>query len=133
MRVLLADEDVQAQATHREYLTQFGFEILEAGTVEGALEHLVSFEVDVLVIDIGLAKACDWQIIEYARKELKRSTLDLPIIVLSEVEGVDLQLDYLRHAVNDWLGKPVKPLARLLARIWILLGEKGRADAIDQH
>jgi len=133
MRVLLVDEDVQSQAIHREYLTRYGFQILEAGTVEGALEHLVSFEVDVLVIDIGLARACNWQVIEYARKELKRSTLDLPIIVLSEVEGIDLQLDYMRHAVNDWLGKPVKPLARMLARIWILLGEKGQADAIDQH
>lgn len=133
MRVLLVDEDAQAQVVHREYLSRYGFQILEAATVEGALEHLVSFEVDVLVIDIGLAKACNWQVIEYARKELKRSTLDLPIIVLSGVEGVDIQLDYLRHDVNDWLGKPVKPLARLLARIWTLLGEKGQADAVDQH
>lgn len=132
MLVLLVERDEETKAQYRDYLSRYQFQILEAATVEGALEHLVNFEVDVMVAEVSLARANNWQLIDYVRKELKRSQVDLPIIVLSEIEGVDLQLDYMRCGVNDWLGKPIKPLARLLARIWILLGEKGKADAVDQ-
>lgn len=133
MLVLLVERDEEAKAQYREYLSRYQFQILEAATAEGALEHLVNFEVDVMVVDLALARENNWQLIEYVRKELKRDPISLPIIVISEIEGVDLQLDYMRCGVNDWLGKPIKPLARLLARIWILLGEKGQADAVDQH
>ncbi len=133
MRVLIADHDVEAKQRYRAYLEQHHFEILEAGTVEGALEHLVNFQVDLLLVDLGLARENQWQLIDYIRKDLHHGPIDLPIIILSKIEGVDLQLDYMRHGVNDWLGEPIQPLARLLARIWILLGEKGKADAaIDQ-
>jgi len=132
MLVLLVERDEETKAQYRDYLSRYNFQILEAATAEGALEHLVSFEVDMLVVELSLARDNNWQLVDYIRKELKKSQIDLPIIVLSGIDGVDLQLDYLRHGVNDWLEKPVKPLARLLARIWILLGEKGKADAVDQ-
>lgn len=133
MLVLLVGHDEQAKATYREYLSRFHLEILEAATVEGALEHLVNFEIDILVIELALVRENKWQLAEYVRKELNKSQTDLPIIVLSPIDSLDLQLDYIRYRINDWLGQPVKPLARLLARIWILLGEKGQADAVDQH
>jgi CheY-like chemotaxis protein len=63
-----------------------------------------------------------WQFLDYVRKDLCLDELKLPVIVMSAVESVDLDMEYMRHRANDWLVKPIQPLGKLAHKIMALLG-----------
>jgi len=134
--ILLVDDDRTILAMYGDFLESKGFAVIRANDGEKALERLTDApgSVDLVVTDIMMARMDGWQLLTYIRKELGLNEIDLPVIVMSAVEGVDLQVEYIRHKANDWITKPVRPMARLVAKARALLGldagnsEKGNSD-----
>jgi len=69
-----------------------------------------------------MARMSGWALLDYLRGELKYDEIQLPVIVMSAVESVDLDMEYMRHRANDWLIKPILPMAKMVHKIRALLG-----------
>jgi len=126
-KILLVDDDRIILAMYGDYLKKKGFEVFEEQSGEDALARIIeSDDIDLVVTDIMMARMNGWQFLDYIRNELGFDEVKLPVIVMSAVESVDLDMEYIRHRANDWIEKPIKPLAKLLEKINTLLGvEKG--------
>ena len=114
-RVLVVEDDEDiAQALQRSLRLE-GYEVRLAGDGEAALRTAITFQPDLVVLDLGLPKLDG---IEVARRLRARD--DVPILVLTARDAVDARVEGLDSGADDYL---VKPFERdeLLARLRALL------------
>ena len=122
--VLLIDDDRTILAIYSDALREAGFEVMLAESAEDGLAKVIEQreQIDVVIVDIMLVKMNGWQFLDYVRKDLNLDEISFPVIVMSAVESVDLDMEYMRHHANDWVIKPVQPLAKLVHKVKALLG-----------
>lgn len=122
--ILLVDDDQVILAMYGDFLSKHGFRVLTAATGEEGLATLIEGRgnIDLVITDVMMARMDGWEFLEYIRKELKLDERTLPVIVMSAVESIDLEMDYIRHRANDWVTKPVRPMAKLAEKVRALLG-----------
>ncbi len=121
-RILVVDDDLMIREMFSDYLTKNGFEVDTAQSAEDGLALIIRDQPDLVIIDIMMARMNGWQMLDYIRKEMDLDELNLPVIVMSSVIGLELEMDYMRHRANDWIEKPVKPMSILLHKIKTVLG-----------
>lgn len=122
--ILLVDDDRTILAMYGDFLEKKGFRVFREQCGEDALARIIENPeiVDIIVTDIMMARMDGWQLLDYIRKEMKLDEVALPVIVMSAVESVELDMEYIRHRANDWVVKPVQPMERLVTKIRALLG-----------
>jgi two-component system response regulator MprA len=114
-RVLVVEDDEDiAQALQRSLRLE-GYEVRLAGDGEAALQTAVTFQPDLVVLDLGLPKLDG---IEVARRLRARD--DVPILVLTARDAVDARVEGLDSGADDYLVKPFER-QELLARLRALL------------
>ena len=126
-RILIADTDRPMLHDFAEYLQENGFSPITTQSTVGALTQLIEARpsIDLFLVDLEIAKAGDWHLIRYIRRTLAITPVQLPIVVFTSVLGVDIEMTFMREEINDWLEKPICPLALLLPKIRALLGQEG--------
>lgn len=124
VRVLVIDDDRTVLAMISDYLTKrAGMDVITAESGEDGLALLIEDgTIDLVVTDIMMARMSGWALLDYIREELGMDEINMPVIVMSAVESVDLDMEYMRHRANDWISKPIKPMAKLVHKIRKLLG-----------
>lgn len=121
--ILLVDDDRATLRMYADYLREQGFSVYEEQSGEEALARIIeSRNVDLMVTDIMMARMNGWELLDYIRKDMNLDEAALPVVVMSAVESIDLEMDYMRHRANDWVTKPIKPLAKLADKVRALLG-----------
>jgi DNA-binding response OmpR family regulator len=125
--VLLIDDDRTILVMYADFLRKHGFVVFSAQSAEEGLALLIEHQdaINIVVTDIMMARMNGWQFLDYVRKDMGLGELEMPVIVMSAVESVDLDMEYMRHRANDWVTKPVKPMVKLVHKIWALLGVAG--------
>jgi len=114
-RVLVVEDDEDiAQALQRSLRLE-GYEVRLAGDGEAALRTAITFQPDLVVLDLGLPKLDG---IEVARRLRARD--DVPILVLTARDAVDARVEGLDSGADDYLVKPFER-QELLARLRALL------------
>jgi two-component system response regulator MprA len=114
-RVLVVEDDEDiAQALQRSLRLE-GYEVRLAGDGEAALQTAITFQPDLVVLDLGLPKLDG---IEVARRLRARD--DVPILVLTARDAVDARVEGLDSGADDYLVKPFER-QELLARLRALL------------
>jgi CheY-like chemotaxis protein len=126
--VLIVDDDESTLRLISAYVKAHGFRVYTDKSAEDAITRLKrdSGKIDIMVTDIMMARMSGWDLLNFLRKELKVSELEMPVIVMSAVDGIDLRMEHMRHGANDWIDKPIKPLDRLVHKIQALLGLEAR-------
>lgn len=76
---------------------------------------------ELLITDILMAKMSGWELIREIRKEKPNS--DLPILVVSAVDAVDLRYNSARYGASNWLTKPFKP-SQFVKTVFDLIGDR---------
>jgi two-component system KDP operon response regulator KdpE len=102
VRVLVVDDEQAIRRFLRSTLTAHGYHVAEAAAGEEALETVVAFRPDLLILDLGLP---DIDGIEVIRR-LRDWTKMLPIIVLSVREHEQDKIAALDAGADDYLTKP---------------------------
>ena len=110
-KILVCDDDKDIVEAIDIYLTQEGYQVLEAYNGEEAIKVLKEEEVDLLIIDVMMPR------LDGIRATLKiREEMSLPIIILSaKSEDADKILG-LNIGADDYVTKPFNPL-ELVARV----------------
>jgi two-component system, OmpR family, KDP operon response regulator KdpE len=110
-RVLVVDDDPQILRAVRTSLQGHSYDVLTAGNGETALDLLPDASVDLVVLDLGLPGIHGHEVIERIR-----SWSEVPIIVLSVMDGQRDKVEAFEAGADDYVTKPFG-MPELLARM----------------
>lgn len=114
-KVLIVDDDAKLRKLLREYLEDYGFQVLTLEDGLSVLETLKTESPDIVILDIMLPKKDGLEVLKEIRTEF-----DVPVIMLT-AKGEDAdRIVGLELGADDYLPKPFNP-RELLARIRAVL------------
>lgn len=117
IRILLVEDDEALRRILAGHLRRHGYEVVEADSAEGAMEHLDSALPPALVLlDINLPGGTGWDVL---RSPVMRAAGRPPVVVASAVTVSPRHLA--EFGVEGYLPKPF-PLETLLQTVERLLG-----------
>ena len=122
-KILVVDDESRMRKLVRDFLTKQGFEVLEAGDGEAALDIFYKDkEIALLILDVMMPKMDGWQVCREIRSHSK-----VPIIMLTargderdELLGFELGWD-------EYISKPFSPKI-LVARVEAILRRTSQTD-----
>jgi two-component system KDP operon response regulator KdpE len=120
-RVLVVDDERQILRALKVILREAGYEVIEAATMEEALDRAAVRPPDAAIIDLMLP---DGSGIELSRR--LREWTSMPILVLSAVGEEDAKVEALEAGADDYVTKPFGP-RELVARLGAALRRVGDA------
>lgn len=126
-RILVVEDDKQIQNFIGYSLENAGFPYTAVSTGEGALNHLVSEPVELMLLDLGLPDLDGMEIIRKVREWSQ-----LPIIVVSARDQDREKVAALDMGADDYLTKPFSAV-ELLARIRVAIRHLYRQGAGDEQ
>jgi len=125
MRVLFAEDDEAVGRATVASLTAAGFVVDLVERRDDALHALKTNRYDVAVFDILLADGSGLDVLAEAR----RSSLDLPVLLLTALGSVDDRVTGLNAGADDYLVKPFS-IDELIARLRALQRRLGTSVAM---
>lgn len=112
--VLVVDDDPALRDLFSVALGRAGYEVLVAPDGRSALDILGTFQVDIIVCDIGLPGMSGLDVVRALRSQ--PATRTLPVILVTGTSGHDSLVSGLEAGADDFLSKPVR-LDELVARV----------------
>ena len=116
-RILVVEDDLDIQELLQNFLQEMGYEVDIAGDGVEALSIFVDGKYDLILLDIMLPKIDGYGVCELVRKQS-----DVPIIMLTALNGEDDQIKGLDLQVDDYITKPfsmpilIRKIAAVLRR-----------------
>jgi two-component system KDP operon response regulator KdpE len=120
-RVLVVDDERQILRALKVILRDAGYDVVEATTVEEALDRAAVRPPDAAIIDLVLP---DGSGVDLCRRMREWSTM--PILVLSAVGEEDAKVEALEAGADDYVTKPFGP-RELVARLGAAMRRVGDA------
>ena len=114
-QILIVEDDSQIRNFICYSLKQEGFSYITAGTAQGALSTLVTEQVDLMLLDLGLPDFDGMEVIKKVRE-----WSEMPIIVVSARDQDKEKASALDNGADDYLTKPFSSM-ELLARIRVAI------------
>ncbi len=122
-RILVVDDEVEILRALQRSLTAHGFDVLTATTGEDALEAIVHYRPDLMLLDLGLPGISG---LEVCRRV--RSQSNLPIIVLSVKDTERDKVLALDLGADDYVSKPFG-MNEVLARVRVALRHAAQVES----
>ncbi len=123
-KIMIVDDDVRIRDLLRRYLTQEGFEVLQAEDGKSLTRLLLRETVDLIVLDLMMPGEDGLSIC----RRLRAANDHTPIIMLT-AKGADVdRIVGLEVGADDYLGKPFNP-RELLARVHAVLRRRPVQEA----
>jgi two-component system phosphate regulon response regulator OmpR len=114
-KVLIVDDDSKLRKLLREYLEDYGFEVLDLSDGLSVVKTLREESPDIIILDVMMPKKDGIEVLKEVRTEF-----DVPVIMLT-AKGDDAdRIVGLELGADDYLPKPFNP-RELLARIKAVL------------
>ena len=116
-RILVVEDDLDIQELLQNFLQEMGYEVDIAGDGVEALSIFIDGKYDLILLDIMLPKIDGYGVCELIRKQS-----DVPIIMLTALNGEDDQIKGLDLQVDDYITKPfsmpilIRKIAAVLRR-----------------
>ena len=114
-QILVVEDDSQIRNFICYSLKQEGFSYITAGTAQGALSTLVTEQVDLMLLDLGLPDFDGMEVIKKVRE-----WSEMPVIVVSARDQDKEKASALDNGADDYLTKPFSSM-ELMARIRVAL------------
>jgi two-component system KDP operon response regulator KdpE len=122
-RVLVVDDERQILRALKVILREAGYEVIEATTIEDALDHAAVRPPDAAIVDLMLP---DGSGVELCRRLREWSAM--PILVLSAIGDEDVKVQALEAGADDYVTKPFGP-RELVARLAAALRRAGEGTS----
>ena len=122
-RFLVLEDDDGLRASLRLVLEAEGYEVVEAGTAEAALEVVAGPGVDLMLVDLMLGGMDGFSFIRRVRPQT-----EAPIVVISARDGVEDIVAALEAGADDYVTKPFL-VDEVKARLKALLRRPAMANS----
>jgi DNA-binding response OmpR family regulator len=108
-RVLVVDDERGIRELCRVNLVLAGYEVLEAGDGQQALEVAKAELPDLIFLDVLMPGMSGWEVLAALRAE--ETTARIPVVMLTALNSEDDQIRGWEGGVVEYLTKPFNPLA----------------------
>lgn len=128
-KILIVDDDPNICELLRMYLNKDGFDTAIAPDGEQAIDLVLKYKPDLILLDIMMPRLDGWQVCREVRK-----TSEVPIIMLTAKGEIFDKILGLELGADDYISKPFDT-KEVLARIKAVLrrsGEKQKKNAIKE-
>ncbi|ULH17580.1 response regulator transcription factor (plasmid) [Deinococcus sp. KNUC1210] len=125
--LLIIEDDADLAALLRGDLEAAGYRVRIASSVVAGLTMARAAFPNLVLLDLGLPDGTGREVLV----RLRRSSLTVPILVLTGRDSVEQKVDLLTLGADDYLVKPVQP-PELLARIAGHLRHRAAAEVRDE-
>lgn len=115
-RILIVEDETRIASFIAKGLAAEGHSTLVAGDGVEGLDHALSGEFDLMVLDVGLPRLDGYAVLD----GLRAQGSDLPVIVLTARDSVTDTVTALDGGADDYMSKPFR-FAELLARVRLRL------------
>jgi len=119
MKILIIEDETELMEVIRQSLEKENFRVESAGDYDSALNKIISFDYDCILLDIMLPGGSGLDILQ----ELKNLDKSDNVIIISAKDSLDDKLTGLELGADDYLTKPFH-IAELNARIKSVLRRK---------
>lgn len=120
-RILVVEDSEDSRLLLVDALTYHGFEVLEAGDGDEAIDRILTERPDLVVLDMSLPARSGWDV---AAEVSQGSCGDIPIIALTGYTSEVHQQKALESGCAAFLRKPCRP-RDLITQIERILGAEG--------
>lgn len=124
LKILVVDDESRMRKLVRDFLNKSGYEVLEAGDGEAAVDlFLTEKEISLIILDVMMPKMDGWQVCREIRQYSK-----VPIIMLTAKSDERDELLGFELGVDEYISKPFSPKI-LVARVEAILRRTGHIDS----
>ena len=102
--ILVVDDDSSVRFYLEQALTRAGYQVVVVESGEAALEHIVSREFDLALLDLWLGGISGMDVLA----ELRQRYPETAVIVLTAHASLETAVEALRQGAHDYLFKPCK-------------------------
>ena len=120
--ILIIEDELDIQELLRTYLEDAGYRTAVAGDGVAALSLFRTQTFDLILLDLMLPKIDGFGVYELIRRQSQ-----VPIIMLTALDGEDQQLKGFGMDIDDYVTKPFS-MPILLEKIRVILRRRGNAD-----
>lgn len=121
LKVLVVDDESRMRKLVRDFLVRQGYEVLEAGDGEEALELFYrDKDIALILLDVMMPKRNGWEVCREIREQSK-----VPIIMLTARGDENDELLGFELGVDEYIAKPFSPRI-LVARVEAILRRSGK-------
>ncbi len=114
LRILIVDDDPLLADYHATVLRQAGMTTAVINEPERAMEALVDFRPELILMDVYMPGCSGMELAKLIRQD--ETYIDIPIVFLSSETDIDRQLAAMGRGGDDFLTKPIQP-ARLITSV----------------
>lgn len=123
LKILVVDDECRMRKLVHDFLSKAGYEVLEAGDGEQALDLFYQHrDIALIVLDVMMPKLDGWQVCREIRQTSK-----VPVIMLTARSDEQDELKGFELGVDEYISKPFSPKI-LVARIEAILRRAGQTE-----
>lgn len=123
LKILVVDDESRMRKLVKDFLTKSGYEVLEAGDGEEAVDLFYEEkDIALIILDVMMPKMDGWQVCREIRQYSK-----IPIIMLTAKSDERDELLGFELGVDEYISKPFSPKI-LVARVEAILRRTGVAN-----
>lgn len=115
-RILFLEDEPTIREVLKEYMTLAGYDVIQSGRGDEAIDLLQEQEFDAAVLDIMVPGADGFEVLQHIREH----TPDMAVIMLTALDDDKTQVKAFNLYADDYIIKPVSPII-LLKRIETVL------------
>ncbi|MBG6188636.1 MULTISPECIES: response regulator transcription factor [Flavobacterium] len=119
MKILIIEDEIEIATSVINYLSSNDFLCESATTLKGAIEKIVLYSYDCILLDLMLTDGNGFKILEALKKQNKTDG----VIIISAKDTLETKIEGLTLGADDYLTKPFH-LSELLVRIQALVRRK---------
>ncbi len=103
--ILVVDDDARLRELLKRFLVKEGFQVSESAETATAEKLLLSFDFDLLIVDVMMPGEDGMSFVQRMRAEGR----DVPVLMLTAKSEIDDRLEGFEAGVDDFLTKPFEP------------------------
>lgn len=123
IKILVVDDESRMRKLVKDFLVRKGYDVLEAGDGEEALEVFYrERNIALIILDVMMPKLNGWEVCREVRETSK-----VPIIMLTAKGDESDELNGFELGADEYISKPFSPKI-LVARVEAILRRSGKAE-----
>ena len=123
IKILVVDDESRMRKLVRDFLVKKGYDVVEAGDGEEALDKFYADkDISLIILDVMMPKMNGFEVCREIREHSK-----VPIIMLTAKGGENDELNGFELGVDEYISKPFSPKI-LVARVEAILRRTNQTD-----